>query len=59
MQSVKVLVVDDNKRIVSLLKEALNMEEEIEVVGESCQKCDYYPGASVLIPQQTRTFDLM
>lgn len=35
MKSVKVLVVDDNKRIVSLLKEALNMEEEIEVVGSA------------------------
>ena len=33
MQKVKVLVVDDNKRIVNLLKEALAKEEEIEVVG--------------------------
>ncbi len=33
MRKVKVLVVDDNKRIVNLLKEALTREEEIEVVG--------------------------
>lgn len=33
MQKVKVLVVDDNKRIVNLLKEALEREEEIEVAG--------------------------
>lgn len=33
MQRVKVLVVDDNKRIVNLLKEALTKETEIEVVG--------------------------
>lgn len=35
MQKVKVLVVDDNKRIVSLLKEALSKENEIEVVGNA------------------------
>ena len=33
MQSVKVLIVDDNKRIVNLLKEALAKEEEIQVAG--------------------------
>lgn len=33
MEKVKVLVVDDNKRIVSLLKEALTKDPEIEVVG--------------------------
>ena len=33
MQKVRVLVVDDNKRIVNLLKEALAREEDIEVVG--------------------------
>ena len=33
MQKVRVLVVDDNKRIVNLLREALAREEEIEVVG--------------------------
>lgn len=33
MQKIKVLVVDDNKRIVNLLKEALTKEEEIQVVG--------------------------
>lgn len=33
MEKVKVLVVDDNKRIVSLLKDALSRDEEIQVVG--------------------------
>ncbi|MCD7824425.1 MAG: sporulation transcription factor Spo0A [Clostridiaceae bacterium] len=33
MQNVKVLIVDDNKRIVNLLKEALSREEEIQVAG--------------------------
>jgi len=33
MQEVKVLLVDDNKRIVNLLKEALTKETDIEVVG--------------------------
>lgn len=33
MEKVKVLVVDDNKRIVNLLKDALTKEEEIQVVG--------------------------
>jgi len=33
MRTVRVLIVDDNKRIVNLLKEALTREEEIEVVG--------------------------
>lgn len=33
MQKVKVLVVDDNKRIVNLLKEALEREDGIEVAG--------------------------
>ena len=33
MQIVKVLLVDDNKRIVNLLREALTKEDEIEVVG--------------------------
>ena len=33
MQIVKVLLVDDNKRIVNLLREALTKEDDIEVVG--------------------------
>lgn len=33
MQEVKVLLVDDNKRIVNLLKEALTKEVDIQVVG--------------------------
>lgn len=33
MGQVKVLIVDDNKRIVNLLKEALTKEEDIQVVG--------------------------
>lgn len=33
MEKVKVLVVDDNKRIVNLLKDALEKDEEIQVVG--------------------------
>lgn len=33
MQEVKVLLVDDNKRIVNLLKEALSKEADIQVVG--------------------------
>lgn len=33
MQNVKVLIVDDNRRIVSLLKDALEKETELEVVG--------------------------
>ena len=33
MKKVRVLVVDDNRRIVNLLKNALEKEEEVEVVG--------------------------
>ena len=33
MQNIKVLVVDDNKRIVNLLREALTKESDIEVVA--------------------------
>ena len=33
MQNVRVLLVDDNKRIVNLLKEALTKEPDMEVVG--------------------------
>lgn len=33
MQSINVLVVDDNKRIANLLKDALEREEDIKVVG--------------------------
>lgn len=33
MQEVKVLLVDDNRRIVNLLKEALTKEDDIQVVG--------------------------
>lgn len=33
MQKVKVLVVDDNRRIVSILKDAIEKEEELEVIG--------------------------
>ena len=33
MQKVKVLVVDDNKRIVSLLKDVLSRDEQMQVVG--------------------------
>ncbi len=33
MQNIKVLLVDDNKRIVNLLKEALTKESDMEVVG--------------------------
>ena len=33
MQNVKVLLVDDNKRIVNLLKEALTKEPDMEVAG--------------------------
>ncbi len=33
MQNVKILIVDDNKRIVSLLRDAIMKEEDMEVVG--------------------------
>ena len=33
MENIKVLIVDDNKRIVNLLKEALTKESDIEVVA--------------------------
>ena len=33
MEAIKVLVVDDNKRIVTILKEALERESDMEVVG--------------------------
>ena len=33
MQNVRVLLVDDNKRIVNLLKEALTKEPDMEVAG--------------------------
>lgn len=33
MEAIKVLVVDDNKRIVTILKEALESETDMEVVG--------------------------
>ena len=33
MEAIKVLVVDDNKRIVTILKEALERETDMEVVG--------------------------
>ena len=33
MKKVRVLVVDDNRRIVNLLKNALEKEEEVDVVG--------------------------
>lgn len=33
MQNVKILIVDDNKRIVSLLRDAVMKEEDMEVVG--------------------------
>ncbi len=35
MDRIKVLVVDDNKRIISILKEAVRREEDMEVVGSA------------------------
>jgi two-component system response regulator (stage 0 sporulation protein A) len=50
MEAIKVLVVDDNKRIVMILKEALEREQDMEVVGTASDGEEALHQISVLKP---------